>query len=276
MKTDFYGKKSGLLTAAIIAMTCILICSSSSADARQDLWQSRDQFVALEPQERASDAPPVPNSHPADLSLESLSAQLASITVRPADTGKATPLFTSPAVQTIAPHLQQALHLAAPNQDVTFAVIGLHDSLYGFAKSPHVTTGRIFYQGGRLNLIVGLMQQEVNEREDRRLHPFTPGSRQQATAGEWALLPQPGQDAFSLVRKDWAAFDDGWRSPVTPAPVAERQATPAVDPSVQPGKFKSDPRLPAERLTTLKELRDKGLISAEEYRVKRLEILDGL
>jgi hypothetical protein len=43
-----------------------------------------------------------------------------------------------------------------------------------------------------------------------------------------------------------------------------------------PEKRISDVRSPAERLSTLKELKDKGLISDEEYRGKRLEILNGL
>jgi hypothetical protein len=37
-----------------------------------------------------------------------------------------------------------------------------------------------------------------------------------------------------------------------------------------------DTRSPADRLNTLNELKDKGLISVEEYREKRLEILNGL
>jgi hypothetical protein len=38
----------------------------------------------------------------------------------------------------------------------------------------------------------------------------------------------------------------------------------------------TDTRKLAERLTTLNELKEKGLISEEEYRGKRLDILNGL
>ena len=106
------------------------------------------------------------------------------------DTGNnaaAEPLFTRKTLETLTPQLVLALQKAAPGDDITFAVIGLHDALYGLTKEPRVTTGRLFVRNGRLNLIVGLAQRDVNEREDRRLAPFTPGSRKTAAAGEWQL-----------------------------------------------------------------------------------------
>jgi hypothetical protein len=288
MKT-WCDKKSWLHLPAVILMAAFILISNSSnaSAARQTLWESRDQFVALEPQERSSSDSKIANAHPLDLPEETLAAQLMSLTIRTVDTKKTAPLFTAQAVELIAPQLQQALSKAKPDQDVTFAVIGFHTALYGFAKSPKVTTGRIFHHGGKLNLIIGQMQQDVNERADRRLEPFIPGSRLQSVSDEWALQPQPGQDSFKLLRKDWVAFGDDWKAPVIVQPVTAPPAavqTNVLQPVAAPGSTPSAPvvtktseaQKTADRLTTLKELQEKGLITIEEYRDKRREILNGL
>jgi hypothetical protein len=148
--------------------------------------------------------------------------------------------------------------------------------LYGLAKSPKVTTGRLFYKAGQLNIIFGFVRKDFNDREDRRLFPLTPGSRQKTSEGEWTLLPQPGQNGFAQVRKDWIAFSDEWKPSVVQTPIAEQRPQFLQTAPAQPEKRNNDVRSPADRLSTLKELKDKGLISEEEYRGKRLEILNGL
>jgi len=268
----FHGRDAYWLCSVVSAALVLLMLSSTSrASDVQYLWQSRDQFVALERQDTASAGPAQPNDHPAELSLDRLTAILASIDIRPAGGAKPEPLLTGPAVEALAPYLRQALQQASSNQDVTFAVIGLHSALYGLAKSPKVTTGRVFYKAGRLNIIVGLVQQEVRDRDDRRLFPFTPGSRQKPSAGEWTLLTNA-----PLVRGDWMAFGEEWQAPVAPAAAVEQRLPSIQAAPVPPEKRNSDTRSPADRLTTLNELKNKGLISEEEYRSKRLEIMNGL
>jgi hypothetical protein len=249
----------------------LLLAATALAAGRNTLWQSGDQFVALEPQDSLPVGSAKPNDHPVRLTGDRLTSILASLKIRTSDGDNPEPLFSAASVLTIAPHLLQGLMEASPTEDVTFAIIGLHDTLYGLAKSPKVTTGRVFYQAGRLNIIIGLAHQDVRDREDRRLFPFTPGGRQKALKGNWKFLPQPEQKGYRLERNDWVAFNDDWR-----APVAEQilPATPAT--SAQPAISSKDSRTPAERLTTLKELSDKGLITADEYRIKRQEILEGL
>lgn len=249
----------------------LLLAATALAADRNTLWQSSDQFVALEPQDSLPAGPAEPNDHPVRLTSDRLTSNLTSLKIETTDGDKPEPLFSAASVLTIVPHLLQGLMEASPTEDVTFAIIGLHDTLYGLAKSPKVTTGRVFYQAGRLNIIIGLAHQDVRDREDRRLFPFTPGGRQKALKGEWKILPQPGQKGYRLERRDWVVFNDDWQ-----APVAEQNlpATPAT--SAQPVLRSNDTRTPAERLATLKELREKGLISEDEYRGKRVQILDGL
>jgi len=271
MKMFRCSRARRLFSAASVLLVLLTLSFTVHAVDVRYLWQSRDQFVALERQDITSSGSAQPNDHPAELTLDRLTAILSSIDVRPTDGAKPEPLLTRSAVEVLAPYLRQALQQASPSQDVTFAVIGLHNALYGLAKSPKVTTGRVFYKAGRLNIIVGLVQQEVRDRDDRRLFPFTPGNRQKASAGEWTLLTKT-----PLVRSDWMDFGDDWQAPVVPKPVVE-QLLPSVQTApAPPEKRDSDTRRPADRLSTLNELKDKGLISEEEYRGKRLEILNGL
>ena len=260
-----------LASAAVII--CVLSTYASAADKRY-LWQSRDQFVALESQDAGSTGPAPANDHPAELKQERIIALLSAMEIRAEAGSKPAPLFTTAAVQALAPYLQQALQQASPFEDVTFAIIGLHDTLYGLAKSPKVTTGRFFYTAGRLNMIVGLVQQEVRDRDDRRLFPFTPGSRHKTAQGEWTLLPALDQHGYVQSRKDWVTFSNDWQAVVPPVAKPHAPAVPAAP--VQPGQEKQADRKPSERLSILNELMEQGLISAEEYRAKRLEILNGL
>jgi hypothetical protein len=271
MKTKRCNNAAWLSSVVCAVLLLLMLSAASHASDVRYLWQSRDQFVALERQDTASTGPAQPNDHPAELPLDRLTAILASIDIRPATGAKPEPLFTGPALEALAPYLRQALQQASPNQDVTFAVIGLHNTLYGLAKSPKVTTGRVFYKAGRLNIIVGLVQQEVRDRDDRRLFPFTPGSRQKASTGEWTLLTNT-----PLVRGDWMAFGEEWQAPVAPAAAVEQRLPPVQAAPVPTEKRNSDTRSPADRLTTLNELKNKGLINEEEYRSKRLEIMNGL
>jgi hypothetical protein len=253
-----------LCSVSFALLILLMIPSTSHASKVRNLWQSSDQFVTMELQDSVSTNPVQPNDHPIELTLDRITAILASIDIQATDDGKPEPLFTRSAVQVLAPHLLQGLRQASPKEDVTFAVIGLHNALHGLAKSPKVTTGRVFYKEGRLNIIIGLAQQEVRDRDDRRLFPFTPGVRQKPSEGEWQLLAQ-ARKGCTLERKDWVIFSDDWQEP------AAELSAPA-----QPGKGTNDGRTAAERLTTLKDLRDKGLISEEEYQKKRTQILDGL
>jgi hypothetical protein len=266
-------RKTFRLVQLVSTALLLLLVSTSYASGRRDLWQSREQFVALESQDAGSTGTVQSNEHPAELSQERLLSILASISVRETAGSPSEPLFTYQALQALAPNLRQALKQAAPGEDVTFAIIGLHDALYGLAKSPRVSTGRVFYKGGQLNIIFGLVRQEVRDRDDRRLYPFTPGSRSAAAAGEWKLLI-PGEKGVEQIRRDWLTFANDWTAPPEPQNIIEQKAKPAVAPvAVKPV---IDTRKPAERLTILNELKSNGLISEEEYKSKRLEILNGL
>lgn len=243
----------------MLAFFCLFPVTSHAAE-RQMLWQSREQFVALEPREDKATGPAERNSHPSDLTINQITALLAAVQFTAGKNASAEPLFTVQALDTLAPQLVLALQRATPEEDLTFAIISLHKALMGLAKEPRVTTGRLFIRDGRLNLIVGLAQRDVNEREDRRLAPFSPGSRQITADGEWSLQTPSQPPGYTLVRRDWITVATDWR---TSTPV---DSSPKIKPL----------RSPAERLSTLIDLKSKGLITDEEYHSKRQQILNEL
>ena len=55
----------------------------------------------------------------------------------------------------------RALSQAGPNEDVTFVVVGQRKAVYGLAKQRKVTTGRVFYREGKLNIIFGKMIDDI-------------------------------------------------------------------------------------------------------------------
>jgi hypothetical protein len=272
----FLSLNAGLFsTLTSAALVFLMFSSISHAAGVRQLWQSREQFVALEGQDYARDSKTIANNHPSEFSEARLTAILASLEVRTSDSSGVEPLFTRDSLDALVPQLQLGLRQALPGEDVTFAVIGLHKAMFGFAKTAKVTTGRLFVQSGQLNIIFGLVRQDVNERDDRRLVPFTPGKRTSVAVGDWKILPKSTQDV-ALIRKDWVAFAEGWNPPLEQPAVPAVKTEPVASVPAQAVKRVEDTRSPSERLNTLIDLKNKGLISEDEYRSKRMEILNGL
>lgn len=239
------------------------------------LWQSREQFVALE-QIEDSYKKPDKNSHPYNITDKALSQALAAIVIQNSDDNKSEPLFTQESLDTLTPQLQNAFANASADDDVTFAVIGLYKSLFGFAKAPKVTTGRMFIKGGKLNLIFGMIKNEVNEREDRRLNPFIPGSREKVSSGAWKLVSQPPQNII-VVRNDTIQIDlknDATTAEKVPEKTISAPTAQMIE--NKNGNFGKENNALANRLIILKELKDKELITEQEYKKKREEILNSL
>lgn len=276
MKSPFPRRKVLILTAIIPLVAGLMLsgCSglTTSAVPAHRLWQSGDQFVGIAPH----DTPGAPaNEHPATIDKSIVAAALASLQLTEKDEPGATPLFTDNQLHLLGEQLHNGLARATTTEDVTFALIGNHSSYLGLAKRPKVTTGRLFYQGGALNLIVGLAHQDVNERDDRRLKPFTPGSRiEPISENEWTILPQGNSPAVTLKRSDWIVF--GKELLTAPPPVIRKSPVAEPLPLTDISRPPADTRTPAERLNVINDLKDKGLISDEEYRTKRLEILNSL
>jgi hypothetical protein len=265
---------SRLVVIVVVALTFgVGEARAAAAGGKTVIWEEGDQFVAIVPQDAGPDAQPPANDQPVALDADLIGALLGTVAVKATQKDEPLPLFTEGILTLLVPQLQKGLQQAGPREDVTFAVVGLNPVLFGFVKRPGATTGRVFYQGGKLQLILGLVQQELGRNEDRRLNPFTPGSRQRPAQGTWLLVAKAGQEPLDLKRPDWVLLDPAKRVVTAAAPAPQTAAAAPASPPPAVPKVSGQERSMAERLTTLNDLKGKGLISDQEYRAKRQEIM---
>ena len=261
------------------------------------LWTIGDySWVQLADKERG--APD--NQHPAAISSEQLRTLLGS--VQTTVDGKTSSLFSSFELGDVAGALSKAFAAAKPGDDVLLVTSARHE---GFEFTPHAVTARLFVQGGALNLIVHDARYDFfnQTRGSNRPPNFTFGSRESAGADPL------GSNLGANRRKDWLALNVAASAtvaapavqvpgPITPAGVAPpaAPAPAAVAPGAAATPAAAAPATPAvpapaatppvhdkawydqmeTRLEALKRLRDRNLISEDEYQKKRREILDAL
>jgi hypothetical protein len=247
----------------------------------QRVWRIREfTTVALAPREAGS----AQNRQPVQLPADGLRQQLALVQSvgRP---GAAQPLFAADELAELVEPLAQALERAGPDDDVLLVSASRRDG--GVLVAPTAVTARLFVQGDRLQLIVHDARLDFYDtyRGTNVAPRFTFGSR--AAAGEASLRSTGASNA----RADWLSIPLRLAAPpaapaapavltgVAPAAAAPVPVPlPAPVPATQPPA----PRKPLDaagaedlerRLETLKRLREKALITEEEYQKKRQEIL---
>lgn len=275
-----------LLVAALFVAGCLAGCASLRGGTAEPasvktIWKVRDQYVHVVPREQGGSEAAVANDHPASVSPAEIRGLLASVGL--SQQADEAPLFSDTELKVLEASAVKGLRQAGPDEDVTFAVYGYHAALEGFLRETKVTTGRMFYRDGKLNLILGIVQRDVMDNEDRRLNPFVPGSRlsQSDLAGRITVLP--GGAPFTMRRADWIVFDR-YSAPTPVAVPVQPVSSPAAPVAAPAAPVQEMPkrverptaqgRSLEERLILLNDLKQKGLITEEEYRSKRLRILD--
>lgn len=255
-----------LLSALCLALA-VTACATTSVDsnrpaAARPLWQSREQFVTIVPRESTTGKITPVNDHPLKIPPAELGRLLARPTVTPAGDEKQQPLFTATELKLLSEFVSAGLDHCSGSEEIVFAVYGYHTAILGLGREERVTTGRIFAAEGKLNLVLGMVQKRVNSNEDRRLAPFTPGSRFTPATLDVTITPAVADTAYLLKRADWLVFTPGQKPAelTTPTGITEQQGGKSIE----------------ERLLRLKGLREKNLITDEEYRSKRLQILNEL
>jgi hypothetical protein len=209
------------------------------------------------------------NAHPFEISIDALRHQLASVKL------KDDPIFTGEELDEVVPYLAAALTKAAPNEDVTFAVTGRH-GLFGKISPKTVTTGRVFARDQRLNVVFGVIHDpfDIALQASDVLQPFAPGTRAKRIETRLALTPGIGRLAAD-DRPDWVTFDTA-RTEHPPAAAPARTGGSASDGPMPSPKVDSRPEEIERRLRLLDRLKERGVITEEEYRDRRRAILQEL
>lgn len=261
--TDFlFGSKSGQ-------------ADKPATSSERRTWRI-GEFTAIQRADREQGA--TPNQQPATVAPETLRQLLAPVRLVVGKSNVA--LFHPDELSDLIEPLAEALSVAGPGDDLL--LLSTHRRGEGILRTPTGLTARLFVQGDALNLIVNDGRRDfVNAYIGSRIPPtFTFGSR--ASASQAALL-DPGA---TLRRADWvmiplqrAAAAPAAAAPapvVLPAAVAPAQTAPAPAAAAPRAATPASADEIEQRLLTLKRLRERGLISEEEYQQKRREILQAL
>jgi hypothetical protein len=290
---------SGLFAAFLLAASG---CSSTTSES--PVYSQGQAVVSLRSFRKAGPGAALRYDHPATLSSERVASVLASVEVEEFSFFKwrnEGALFVAEDVATLAPRLTEGLRKAAPDQWVYFSIRSVPRSLtFGAAR---LSDGIAFVKDGKLNLVFD----NIGYVENVDIRPSRLDPRDAATSANVRLAAKspdapgaapplvPGDRWLGHERTNWLVFDLATAAASAPRPQAV--ATPAAPPvappaatpppavvappapagvSAAPTAPAPSPQDPEERLRKLKDLRDKGLITPEEYEKKRQEILKGL
>lgn len=214
--------------------------------------------------------------HPVQLNAVWLRDYLASLVMyrEQGDRGTELSVFSDRQLDRLVPALVRGLARAKPGQEVVFAVVGPLPGARIF-KQTVVTTGRVFVDSGRLNIIFGRVLDTVFHAGSQA--KFIPGSRntvrlepgRQVRSNLWAADPK---------RRDWVTIAVQRGS--GPLPGLPKSAAAAAD----SGGSSASESAPDEsgidavrqKLERLKQLYEDDLITREEYARERAEVLEAL
>ena len=278
-----------------LALAAGPVCPPAEAASDAIIWEGNDQAVALVPQDEDT-APP--NDHPATVAPEDIERMLGSLRFRYSDQESSSPpaaVFNEEQIEILGAALATGLERATPSQDVTFSIIGAHRmSPDAIVRRNRLTAGRVFFRQDKLNVIFGEIQspyrkKNIYGRVEQDFYTREYGSRAVPAEQESLLMASTAaslRDDADGPRHDWVVFDPGAAGalPEPSADVAAEGSVPApgsaaaapADPVAAGITGAKAPQSIEQRLDTLKQLREKDLISEEAYQEKVDEILEEL
>lgn len=249
-----------------IALFLVLPAASPAAHALMLHDSSRLAMYSAEAE------PESRNSHPARIETDQLLDALSRVRARSGETGEVIELFPKKNREQMAKRLARELRRIEPDEElhlISFRHIG---SL--LSSKRHASAARVFMERGRLNLIFGQIDLLFSEFRDpdRPLPPM--GSRKRTEALKGRIIRTEGV-TFVDGRNDWVAIDldrDAHSPPAAAPAVKETGQAPGERSPKAAGK--PEEKSIEEKLQILKNLRDKDLITEQEYTDKKRQILD--
>ena len=285
----------------------------SKEKVKSEIWDLNEQYVRLVQKENKSesnDHPVVVDAVEVQQALSSLQLWTEGGLLRDEE---AIAVFPRKQAALIAGYVADALAKAAPDEDVTFNVRGYTDVMLSMVRRRQWTTGRVFFLDGKLNVIIGEHQKIIDKAkknvegafgiiDDYRDVHFQVGSRYHKGKMQGRVVTTKGVKlgGDTAGRPDWIVID------TKKAALAYREAQ--VPPAIRKEELKakaaaakltlerrqmreemarmrkeiqdmqttaggSNPQPLEQRLATLQQLKDKGLISNEDYETRKDQIL---
>ena len=223
-------------------------------------------------------------------------------------------LFSVSQARLLGEYVAAGLAKASPNQDITFTLANA-EKKYRILQETYFTAGRVFYLNNRLHLIIGDYRALPDKFKERAYsssgitdvsHYFAVGRRSKPSKFKQTIVSRSGVQAYTegaKERSDWVVID---LSTASTAYIADRKSRQPKPDALSNGALQMEAASLArerremrlelarmrkemkgaasrssalsveERLTTLDDLRDKKLISEEEYQLKRKQILSDI
>jgi hypothetical protein len=229
-------KYSATVAMAVMLSVGLSGCSTLKRDEPQTqissegktVFEAGLQYVQIEERDVAG----VVNDHPLSVSSENMRTVLESLYASETVLFKErqSPLFSAYELQILSNALSSGLARAEGNEDVTFVMIGTHKST--LSKEQMVNSARVFFSGGRLNIIFGKIREVYRDKDpvtgqpiDRRINPLLPGTRRSDSDPNVRIALDNGQSYYidpktGKERTDWIVLD----IPTVLATMAERKA----------------------------------------------------
>jgi len=244
-----------------------------------DIFKNRDFSIQLV-DELAPGGIPLKKGfyHPQKISTKDFSIEMGRLTYNDAIVlwkEKERPIFSEEEIQILAPHMVKALEKANSDQMIKFFSKSMKkDSVFVAEK---LNSGFFFLYQNQINWVFGNINQSTGQEGEifygNPLHKVP-------AATEVAL--QEGQTYHRPKTRKWyePKIHSNWIVGATPfqlAPPASKPGTPPPMGKVpHPEKIQKFEENIKGRLRQLKSLRDENLISEEDYKRKKVEILKDL
>ncbi|MEM7541745.1 MAG: SHOCT domain-containing protein [Pseudomonadota bacterium] len=279
------------------------------------VWELNEQYMRLVPQD-AKDTGPNQHPVTIDktqlkLALSGLELWIEGGVFRDEQSA---PVFNRSQIDKLSRYLPQALAKAKPSEDVTFNVRGYADVLLDLAKEKEWTAGRAFYVNDQLHIIIGDYRRRLDKSkkqvegsfgitDDYRGVHFKVGSRRDKGPMPGKIVTTGGviiHNTGNQLRSDWIELDlagaaIAYQQAQMPEAV-RRQEKRAEEAAAQLTMERREMREEMarlrkqlqdlqqagnaksieERLTTLEDLRNRGLIDNDEFLRRREEILQDI
>jgi len=264
------------------AIACLVVCmalgcSTVRSNQEHPCFSCDDQrLVRLVPRATlASNDQEKPFQHPFELTQAEWEATVRSVMVRsvhspllgPSYQGTTEPVFSEEEVRYLGASLRLAFQQATAQQQVAFALARVSES--GLEQ---LTSGAWFVEAGRIHLRLANCRVIVTMPSIRKQIWIDPLFAQAGTfydlvPGERQALVTPARDSGNPFRPAPAELEINYRGITGQVPVPASSGT-------------TSPSAPArsleEQLGLLKRLHEQGLITEEEYRTKKQQLLDRL